>query len=200
MSDQSYKALVPEEIPEQAIEELADAMSPYVGQALAGIKAEAPHILDLYRERARKVLPELQAILTAPLVAEVEEARAEIAELEEANRSLARMRDEALMGTLTVADPVDEAASEGSGVASVASISSHMRAKLEGRSDPCDRPLAESECYSCGEKTPAGECPKSKRPCGHHCNCSWVHDHCHWCGREFGDVDAGDDKEGSDAS
>jgi hypothetical protein len=42
------------------------------------------------------------------------------------------------------------------------------------------------ECYSCGDED-AGKCPKSQRACGHHCNCSWVHDHCHWCGKEFGE-------------
>jgi len=45
----------------------------------------------------------------------------------------------------------------------------------------------ETECVSCGEETPRAECPESKRPCGHHCNCSWVHDHCCWCGAEFGE-------------
>ena len=44
-----------------------------------------------------------------------------------------------------------------------------------------------NECLSCGEKAKQGECPKSKRSCGHHCNCSWVHDVCHWCFAEFGD-------------
>lgn len=42
------------------------------------------------------------------------------------------------------------------------------------------------ECGSCGE-TPEGECPKSRRPCGHHCNHVWTHDHCDWCGAEFVD-------------
>lgn len=42
------------------------------------------------------------------------------------------------------------------------------------------------ECSSCGDM-PEGECPKSLRPCGHHCNCSWVHDCCHWCNVEFGE-------------
>jgi hypothetical protein len=51
------------------------------------------------------------------------------------------------------------------------------------RTWPADEP---GECYSCGEPG-AGECPKSKRSCGHHCNCSWVHDHCHWCGQDFGE-------------
>lgn len=37
------------------------------------------------------------------------------------------------------------------------------------------------ECGSCGEGVP-GDCPKSKRPCGHHCNHIWTHDACDWCG------------------
>lgn len=41
------------------------------------------------------------------------------------------------------------------------------------------------ECSSCGENCPRGECEKSKRPCGHHCNHSWSHDGCCWCGIEF---------------
>jgi hypothetical protein len=43
-------------------------------------------------------------------------------------------------------------------------------------------------CSSCGEESPEGECPKSKRACGHHCNHSWSHDACHWCGEEFGEA------------
>lgn len=47
--------------------------------------------------------------------------------------------------------------------------------------------LAEiADCISCGEGMSGGDCPESKRPCGHHCNCSWVHDRCHWCNKEFG--------------
>lgn len=40
------------------------------------------------------------------------------------------------------------------------------------------------ECHSCGneEDYPNGECPKSHRTCGHHCNHIRSHDHCHWCG------------------
>jgi hypothetical protein len=49
-----------------------------------------------------------------------------------------------------------------------------------------DKP-EEGECASCGEEMPRGECPKSKRDCGHHCNHSWTHDACCWCGKEFGD-------------
>ena len=49
--------------------------------------------------------------------------------------------------------------------------------------------MAENECISCPEGMPLHECPESKRPCGHHCNCSWVHDVCHWCGSEFGEAD-----------
>lgn len=52
-----------------------------------------------------------------------------------------------------------------------------------------------AECDTCADPTipgsqdgaPKGECPKSERACGHHCNCSWVHDCCHWCGVEFGE-------------
>lgn len=46
--------------------------------------------------------------------------------------------------------------------------------------------VTEDECLTCGEVDNAeGECPNSKRPCGHHCNCSWIHDCCHWCGAEM---------------
>jgi hypothetical protein len=43
------------------------------------------------------------------------------------------------------------------------------------------------DCVSCPEKMPLKECPKSLRPCGHHCNHSWEQDRCHWCGVEFGE-------------
>jgi hypothetical protein len=43
------------------------------------------------------------------------------------------------------------------------------------------------QCLSCPEGMPVNECHQSQRPCGHHCNCSWVHDHCHWCDTEFGE-------------
>ncbi len=49
------------------------------------------------------------------------------------------------------------------------------------------------ECCSCGEEIPKNDCPKSKRLCGHHCNCSWIHDACCWCGKEFGEESEGDD-------
>lgn len=45
----------------------------------------------------------------------------------------------------------------------------------------------DDECGSCGEGIPTKECPKSKRPCGHHCNHVWTHDACDWCGVEFGE-------------
>lgn len=57
------------------------------------------------------------------------------------------------------------------------------RAEGEGMSVISD----EDECLSCPEEMPRNECPKSKRRCGHHCNCSWIHDRCHWCGVEFGE-------------
>lgn len=49
-------------------------------------------------------------------------------------------------------------------------------------------PDIDSECASCEEDVPdapRGECPNSKRDCGHHCNCSWTQDACCWCGIEF---------------
>lgn len=51
-----------------------------------------------------------------------------------------------------------------------------------------DRPNSDSPCISCGEEMPFHECPKSLRSCGHHCDCSWIHDVCHWCGEEFGEI------------
>lgn len=49
--------------------------------------------------------------------------------------------------------------------------------------------LYNPNCLSCREGAPLDECPESKRPCGHHCNCSWQLDVCHWCGGQFGSVD-----------
>lgn len=46
----------------------------------------------------------------------------------------------------------------------------------------------EVECLTCGEECAewAGEqCPKSKRKCGHHCNCTWTQDVCCWCDKKF---------------
>jgi hypothetical protein len=51
---------------------------------------------------------------------------------------------------------------------------------------PSDSNL-DKECISCGENAPKNECPKSKRDCGHHCNHSWSHDECCWCGKEWGE-------------
>lgn len=52
-----------------------------------------------------------------------------------------------------------------------------------------DAEVAADAYVAAGETSPYphNECPTSKRPCGHHCNCSWVHDSCHWCGVEFGE-------------
>jgi hypothetical protein len=47
-----------------------------------------------------------------------------------------------------------------------------------------------NECLSCGEGLRKNDCPKSKRPCGHHCNHSWSHDACCWCGTNFGEEPA----------
>lgn len=51
------------------------------------------------------------------------------------------------------------------------------------------------ECASCGyPMIEAGECPQSKRPCGHRCNHSWTHDECCWCGQEFGECESAEDE------
>lgn len=48
----------------------------------------------------------------------------------------------------------------------------------------------DAECDSCGAQGAVeGECPEGKRPCGHHCNHSWIQDECCWCGQEFGEQD-----------
>jgi hypothetical protein len=52
------------------------------------------------------------------------------------------------------------------------------------------KPPLDPECTSCPEGMPENECPASRRQCGHHCNCSWVHDHCHWCDAEFSEEEA----------
>ncbi len=46
----------------------------------------------------------------------------------------------------------------------------------------------DTECFTCGEGQPRDECQYSQRTCGHHCNCAWTQDICHWCGKEFGEV------------
>lgn len=47
-----------------------------------------------------------------------------------------------------------------------------------------DVELLDVECVPCGEGDPVGECPESRRPCGHHCNHIWTHDSCCWCGAD----------------
>lgn len=37
------------------------------------------------------------------------------------------------------------------------------------------------DCLSCPDDDM--KCPASKRACGHHCNHSWTHGKCCWCGR-----------------
>lgn len=44
------------------------------------------------------------------------------------------------------------------------------------------------ECSAChGDECAALRCLKAQRPCGHHCNCVMIHDHCHFCGMEWGE-------------
>lgn len=50
----------------------------------------------------------------------------------------------------------------------------------------------DDECIDCAEGVnPFDVCPNAKRPCGHHCNCVWIHDCCHWCGMESVETDNG---------
>ena len=49
--------------------------------------------------------------------------------------------------------------------------------------------LIDPVCDTCGDPDfPEGECEFSHRFCGHHCNHSWSHDRCCWCGEEFGET------------
>lgn len=49
------------------------------------------------------------------------------------------------------------------------------------------RVKVDEKCISCENGMPLNSCPESERKgCGHHCNCSWIHDECCWCGQEFG--------------
>jgi len=41
------------------------------------------------------------------------------------------------------------------------------------------------ECLSCSDAREEEVCPKSKRACKHHCNHSWSHDECCWCGQTW---------------
>lgn len=62
------------------------------------------------------------------------------------------------------------------------------------------------DCTSCMERAeggaedcPEGECTASKRPCGHHCNCSWTLDRCCWCKQWIGE-DPTEEKADADAT
>ena len=65
-------------------------------------------------------------------------------------------------------------------------LSVNEEKKVENKKDICQ----DYCCITCGEgdgKDGQTECVKSKRECGHHCNHSWTHDVCCWCGKEFGE-------------
>jgi hypothetical protein len=49
---------------------------------------------------------------------------------------------------------------------------------------------ATSQCVTCTDPTTGveGECPRSERRCGHHCNHVWNQDVCHWCQAEVDDA------------
>jgi len=55
--------------------------------------------------------------------------------------------------------------------------------------EPQDKRTVSWDCLSCQEDLPKNSCQKSERPCGHHCNHTWTHDSCCWCGEIFGDED-----------
>ena len=44
----------------------------------------------------------------------------------------------------------------------------------------------QEDCLSCGGENEE-ICPNSAKVCGHHCNHSWTHDVCCWCGKEWGE-------------
>lgn len=56
---------------------------------------------------------------------------------------------------------------------------------------------AESEtCETCRQaEAHRHPCERSRRMCGHHCNHSWTHDACCWCGEEWSDDEYDDDDE-----
>lgn len=39
----------------------------------------------------------------------------------------------------------------------------------------------DDDCIECSEDD-AAQCPRSVKPCGHHCNHVWTHDACCYCG------------------
>lgn len=43
----------------------------------------------------------------------------------------------------------------------------------------------DEECDSCSVVDEV--CPASEKACGHHCNHSWSHERCCWCGQEWGE-------------
>jgi len=47
-------------------------------------------------------------------------------------------------------------------------------------------PSKENDCICC-ELGMKEICPHSEKECGHHCNHSWSHDRCCWCGKEWGE-------------
>lgn len=49
----------------------------------------------------------------------------------------------------------------------------------------CTQPF----CSACGEQCPRNECPASPLRCGHHCNHSWSHEICCWCGATWEGID-----------
>lgn len=65
----------------------------------------------------------------------------------------------------------------------------HAREDVPWLCERVDTLTAEAECEVCGTEWDGGDdeakCPKSRRPCGHHCNHIMTHDGCDWCGGEY---------------
>ena len=49
----------------------------------------------------------------------------------------------------------------------------------------------DKDCISCKQESiqhPDEDfCPQTRRKCKHHCNHSWTHDECCWCGKTWGE-------------
>lgn len=80
---------------------------------------------------------------------------------------------------------------ENSGVSGTAPEQGAVETHAEGAADGARASGGcAGDCISCGECGAEADCPRSHRFCGHHCNHSWSHDACCWCGAEWGEDDA----------
>jgi hypothetical protein len=170
-----------EEVPEEAVELYREA-----GQGASVFEDDTdPDYIDLISDAA--------VASAVPAIRNQERQRIQEA-LKQPIHDLATHIGRARMEIADVDDPpcVVAAASE---LKAVAGAMGDLRAALVDTLDPS----GEAECDSCAS-VPGGEdhperCPKSKKSCGHHCNHSWSHEHCHWCGKEWGEASVDPSKE-----